>query len=395
MKALLKTFASGQGDCIFLILDNGERKYNLMVDCGQFNQPIKDFVAQTLSKHIDLLIVTHIDCDHVDGVTEMLKKIPDLTIGKIFYNCYQTVDGQSIMSMSEQVHSDIEMLRSNLPSTVIATDVGKVSMETASVLSAQIMGNVVWNNVWTKEYIHNGTQDYPLGNNFGRLVFLAPTLDKIKALDDDFAREYLRLTKHKLMDTPFPGQESLFELVTKIVAMKKKERDMKRKQKISIITDKYTDDRWNSAKNSELEPVTSSNAASIAFFWECNNKHVLFMGDADPAIVTKSLQDKKVTHIEFDAIKIAHHGSKHSTSNELMSIVDSNDYYFTGGNKTDKPSLETLAKIVMRGDEKVRTIHYNNKRNLMMSDFEKPELCDIKSKYHFQITDNNEQEFEY
>ena len=48
MKATVKTFQSGCGDCIFLILKdeaNGET-YHVLIDCGKFTSEIKDFMAQ-------------------------------------------------------------------------------------------------------------------------------------------------------------------------------------------------------------------------------------------------------------------------------------------------------------------------------------------------------------
>ena len=42
-----------------------------------------------------------------------------------------------------------------------------------------------------------------------------------------------------------------------------------------------------------------------------------------------------------------------------------------------------------------RVIHYNNKTNKIIIDLQNEDLRDIKEVYNFQITDNNEQVFEY
>lgn len=82
--ALFRTFPCGPGDCIFLLItdDNGN-EFHLMVDCGSYNKQIKEFVENTLHKRIDLLIATHIDNDHIAGLSTMLKSTPDLQIGNI------------------------------------------------------------------------------------------------------------------------------------------------------------------------------------------------------------------------------------------------------------------------------------------------------------------------
>ena len=52
--------------------------------------------------------------------------------------------------------------------------------------------------------------------------------------------------------------------------------------------------------------------------------------------------------------------------------------------------METLVKIVDRGDNKVRTIHYNYDRNILMKDMASDESVELRQKYNFQIDTNNE-----
>lgn len=397
MKAYLNTFASAQGDCIFFRLVNGENKYVIMIDCGGFSKAIEEFVRDTLKKHIDLLVITHIDCDHINGVSEMLDKIPDITLGKIFYNCYQNFDSNLDIDMAETVKCNIDKLQLNLPQHVIKTDGGKINMAKASVLAEQIISNAQWKKVWEKEYIYNKTPRYSLGDGFGDLIFLAPRIDSLNELDKTFAREYLRLTTHKLPEKHFCGEETLYELVIKIVSIKNRDNEISKFKKVSQSHNKYCEDAWESARDFRPLSISHENSASIAFLWECNDKRVLFMGDAEPEIIKETLEEVYATKlpIDFEAIKIAHHGSKHSTSNGLMKLIDSMHYYITGGNKTDKPSLEALAKIVMRSCDNARTIHYNNKNNQMMIDLQEDRYRDLRMMYNFQISDSNEYEFEY
>ena len=145
--------------------------------------------------------------------------------------------------------------------------------------------------------------------------------------------------------------------------MKTNKQDSKKIQKIKALIGKYNDNNWIEAQKYVPKIISPENSASIAFFWEYNEHRILFMGDAEPDIVVNNIKSRFSvnTPVIFDAIKVAHHGSKHSTSNELMSVIDSKHYFITGGNKIDKPSLEALAKIVMRNTSDIRIIHYNNK----------------------------------
>ena len=46
-----------------------------MIDCGKYTSSIKDYVEHELGRHINLLVATHIDNDHIDGLVEMLEQI--------------------------------------------------------------------------------------------------------------------------------------------------------------------------------------------------------------------------------------------------------------------------------------------------------------------------------
>lgn len=395
MNALFKTFASGVGDCIFLQLKDGDSMFNIMVDCGKFTTDIESFVINQCGNHINLLVVTHIDNDHVDGLVEMLEKYSALQIDKILFNCYQNV-ADEVYSASAEIIQDIEKLTNNLPSRSIKTD-GKINMEKASTLASLLLSKDEWKNAWHRTgYIHKGLDPIPLGGNFGRIVLLSPNENALNVLDEEFKREYLRLTHHKIEDEQFEGKEVLFELVSRIVSLKKKEKELKKQHKTAGLIDKYSDEKWDAALAFEPKSVTDENTASIAFVWEFNNHRILFMGDAEPDLIKDSIIEKygDGNHL-FKAIKVSHHGSKHSTSIGLLGVIDSNDYFITGGNKSDKPSIEAIAKIVTRQDEQERTIHYNYPNNPLIQDLRSDELAELRNSYHFIISDNNELEFEY
>ena len=301
--------------------------FSIMIDCGKYTPEINLFIKEKLHKHIDLLIVTHIDDDHINGVCEMLIAMPEITIGKIFYNCYQLLSGEKIAALTKIVSSDIEILTQNLPKQRTDTN-GKINMEHASVLASILLKNPQWNSAWEKTfYIENSLEPYPLGDGLGQLVFISPTSSELKTLDMNFAREYLRLTRHEVINAPFEGRETLFELVSRLVSMKIREREYVKKQKIAGLIDKYSVERWKKAKDFEPSGITDENKGSIAFIWEYKDTKVLFMGDAEPDIVKTAIVNKYGKVDNMKAIKVSHHGSKHSTSKELMEVIDSFDYF--------------------------------------------------------------------
>ena len=59
----IKTFESGAGDCIFLVMKDemDNSCFHIMMDCNVLTDEIKAYIRDELYKRIDVLIVTHID----------------------------------------------------------------------------------------------------------------------------------------------------------------------------------------------------------------------------------------------------------------------------------------------------------------------------------------------
>ena len=61
--------ASGNGDCIFCLVKKEDgTSLSMMIDCHVFTTEIKAIVTDILNCHLDFLVVTHIDIDHIDGI---------------------------------------------------------------------------------------------------------------------------------------------------------------------------------------------------------------------------------------------------------------------------------------------------------------------------------------
>lgn len=94
------------------------------------------------------------------------------------------------------------------------------------------------------------------------------------------------------------------------------------------------------------------NDSSIAFIAENKNKKILFLGDSNPNIVYKSLVKLGYSvknPINFDCVKLSHHGSKFSITKEFLSIIKSDKFIIStngGHGKSYHPDRATIAKIV-------------------------------------------------
>ncbi len=377
MKLLFRTFNCGAGDCLFMTLKKETNSFHIMVDCGSLKDEILAYVKNDLGKRIDLLVVTHIDNDHIAGVCVLLKKVPDLQIGKILFNCYHRPKTDVSIVLSDKQVEVLEELKRRLPLNEISAD-GKVNAKEAVLLSEIILKNKSWNAAWICEEVVAG-QDILLDGGYGKITLLSPLREDLNALESQFKKEFWLkfFNKHS---KKYNADEEIYELLLRL-------------WEITIIEEcaskvtftKPTKESFLKAADAKVLPISLPNRCSIALVYEYNSHRFLLMGDADPEIVTESLKKNMVGEAPFmmDLIKVSHHGSSHSTTRELLEITDSNHFYFTGGNKGERPSLETLSRIItepLNGQEK-RVLHFNRKNTVLKDLCSMPELgefpCEI------------------
>lgn len=391
MQVKFQTFPVGSGDCITLLLKNGDKEMHIMVDCGLYKPEVNDYIKNEFHGHIDYLIVTHIDNDHISGVIEMLKSTPNLTINHIFYNCYQrTTD--DLQEWDEKMVENMKRVYGHLPVVVDMLE-QKIKAETSMTLAELILENENWKRAWRREYITENSLAIDLENDMGRFIFLSPTK---KALDD-LDKEYRTLfwkTLYKQKKEDYKKEETIYESLMRIMEQEDNEGFDEEPVSSKVLNEKTL----KSYSDEKLGNLTPSNEASIAFIWEHEGHRILFMGDANPDQVVKKIGDvykDTPKPVLFDAIKISHHGSAHSTSKELVSIADSERYFVTGGANA-RPSYQALSRIIIAPlpeDLSHREIRYNRENDILKSLASNESL---KDKLHYSITANaNEYEVSY
>lgn len=382
-----KTFNVGPGDCMTLLLQNGNDELHIMVDCGNFTKEVNDYITQTFGKRIDYLIVTHIDNDHICGLTSMLDKIKDLTIHHILYNCYQRTS-EHLLDWDDKMKENVKRLYGDLPIVVDMLE-GKINAKTSIPLAELILDNDHLKEAWRREYVTSDSEPIELGNDMGKLIFLSPNQDALDKLDSEYRKLFWNKI-YKKKDADYNKEESIYEALMRI-AKEEDEEDKEKPVSATLLDEKtlkaYADD--------SVSALTDANEASIAFVWECKKHRILFFGDASPKVVSENL-DKVYADlpkpIVFDAIKVSHHGSAHSTIKEQFKVADSELYFVTGGAKV-RPSFQALSRIVtapMSGNISHREIRYNRQNEILQT---LDEAAELKEKFHYSI-EANKNEYE-
>lgn len=395
MKATIKTFPCKEGDCVFMKLEDtvAHTSYHIMVDCGGLTSDIVDYIVNAFNKRIDLLVATHIDSDHIDGITAMLfdSRLKDLQINKIIYNCYQNMSNGVRTNTPNDIAEKMDMI-----SNIVGDDSDThISVKTSVSLGVAIAKNDHLKNVWNKEPITEDTEPLNLGDKWGFIKFLAPTQSALDDLYSTFRKEYASVTGCRIPESPYEDWECMIELLVKLDSLRN--RCFYGKKISSLLLDEggFLDARKVDINDSSL---TTANKASIAFVWECNGHRVLFLGDARCPIVVKNIQrlygeEKQV----LDAVKIAHHGSKFNTNTDFSEKVDAYTYFLTGGSETVGHDKECLSKLLFRmeHDKFHRQLRYNVETHTIQ-ELKSDQIKELRDKYNFEIvSDINTPAYEF
>lgn len=398
MKATLKTFESGSGDCIFLLLKDGEtsQSYHIMVDCNVLTEEIVSFVRDELQKRIDTLIITHVDSDHINGMTALLQhhELKGIDVKQILFNCFQPQSDNPV-TLSPKVQDRLNVLEKLFP--VAQLDVTrKTNGVNAASFICQLKAHPHLAAVWRKEPILAGTL-ITLGDKWGQLRFVSPTEACLQEWRIKLRSEFVSRTGERLTDEEFENQDRYYELMARIYDFRHHKPITPFKNTNVIVTPNTI--HYYARIDADETRVTPANKSSLAFIWEGENKRVLFLGDAVSSVVLEGLKNY-LDYMDFEAVKVAHHGSKYNTSVALVNKVHTRHYFLTGGKKGEGPHMETIAKFIHMNadhrDDKV-TLHYNHhlKGELMeqLSRSDTKELLDTE--YGFIIDHSNEYTFEY
>lgn len=389
MHAILKTFDVGSGDCIFLVLKEDALQYSIMIDCGSCTNEVKSYIENDLNKKIDLLILTHIDNDHLAGVPDILKEIDNLSIEKIIYNCGQGCLGPDVQpkTLEEDIKEDLQKVSLSPEKNPFGQR--EVNAEKAVTVAETILKNDGFRQAWSHQtdYVSVDTPPLVLLPNFGRLIFISPEKSNLDKLDKKFRIEFNKRFFRKY-DGPYDNDASLFETLFRLIPSSKDPI----KSEIAGVAPTINSVKKLASEESKHN-ITDENKASIAFFWERGAHRILFCGDADPKIMVFYFLKKTNPfsgYAIFDAIKVAHHGSEHNSGSKFWDLFDSKNIFITGGNSNSRPSKACLAKIISRPTENIRTL-YRTKPNNSCNWIDTP---DLKSNLKFSISTDSTYEFD-
>jgi beta-lactamase superfamily II metal-dependent hydrolase len=336
----IEMLPAGHGDCIFLEYGDPSDPHRVLIDGGPYYafKPLARRIREMVKSNLafDLLVVTHVDCDHIDGMIKLLGA--NLSSLK---NCETDVWFNSWCQLEKE------------PADVLGPPHGEM-------LSALIEENGFdWNKAFGNEAVANPDRTTLLSKELPgglKLTLLSPTKAELARLKPVWLEEV-----RKAGLEPGSREQALQLLRRSLMYSPPKD----------IMGEPFD---FVSLAESEVEEDTSeTNASSIGFLAEFEGKSCVFAGDALPDVLTASIRQLLIQRgqrrLKVDAFKLSHHGSKHNTTSDLLRVLDCKRFLVSSnGNIYHHPDKEAIARIIDEGGPDVEfDFNYCSEENRIWS----------------------------
>jgi len=361
-------YPAKNGDA-FLIREEVTEPTAILID-GGYASTFHDYIFPDL-KHLakldyslDLVVATHIDADHISGLLSFFKlngnshdpKI--IRVKNVLHNslrslAFPTVDDCETAS-NEDKELILEIRRRGYPrpSEPMVEPV-EISTRQGSSLAALLLGGGYhWNSGGGTLCINSAdTPLIELGPNV-RLRVIGPPVDRFAQLHRQWVAALRRMGFIGAIGTS-DAFDDAFEFLSAFKELQSSVRVGP--PKLSNSENRSLDESY-SADNSLI------NGSSISLIVEVGSSRILFLGDSWAEDIEASLQalPNAIFPMNFDAIKISHHGSLHNTSPALLKLIDAPVFLISSnGERHCHPDFAILKAIVDRPSDFQRDIYFN------------------------------------
>lgn len=305
-------------DPSYILIDGGpEHSYNNHLRTKL--QKIKDSGG-----HLDLVIVSHVDNDHIIGLLDLMAEIREqrsnekpetISINELWYNSFSQTIGRD-----NDIESRLKILFAN--ANVVSYNMTATSMTIKGIAEGHKLRLAAMNI------------DIPINSEFGNDLI---TVDDV------------------------PETINLNNLRMRIVGPNKKNLQDLRNKWLEWL-DKYEDvimmggDPFLAAMADRSIP----NLSSIMLIIEADDKTILFTGDGRGDHLLQGLGQINLLNAEgnlhVDILKVPHHGSDRNVTRKFFKSLTADKYILSANGKDNNPDLSTLVWIVEAAREKRRTI---------------------------------------
>ncbi len=319
MSLTLEMLPAREGDCLLVGYDDGGKRRYVLVDGGRAGSytSVKERLGEipVAERKLELLVITHIDRDHIEGVLSLLEDPGcPVTFRDIWFNGYHHLDDDESYG-------------------------GVMGERLTEALSKP---GRPWNMAFDGKAVRlpdEGLGD-PIELRGGlRLTVLSPDARSLRALKPVWERE---CEKAGIVPTATPPQHEETE-----------EESFGALNVVMLANERFEAD------------TTKPNGSSIALLAECEGRRILLAADAHVEVLLDALDRLQPggERVKLDALKVSHHGSARNLSREFLDRIDCPRYLIsTSGAYFKHPARAAIARVVVYGgDAKEIFFNYRSK----------------------------------
>jgi ribonuclease BN (tRNA processing enzyme) len=322
------------GDCLMLQSSDGSDSTPILIDGGP-SQTYEKNLKPTLDiilpgKKIDLVILSHMDNDHVLGLLDLFEAIKR----------EKESGGREVLKVAGLWHNSFsDLIRSN-------SDTNKLMRS-----------------------LFSSKQFFAIDNE--NKITELPALGALKGISE--GRDLTNLAQN--LNIPINSQ-----LRGELIVTKKDDKVIKLQnlrfyilgptqknlEKLRKIWDSWVESHTQvgvTPKDYEALQILDgsiTNLSSIMFMVESEGKKLLFTGDGLGRDVLDILSEKKMLNSEgrlhVDILKVPHHGSERNVSEQFFETVTADVYIISANGRDDNPSFLTLKWIIELGKKYHRKV---------------------------------------
>ncbi len=393
------------GDALYINYGDEASQHHLLIDGGlskSFKSGWKKRIRQLGRQGValDLAIVTHIDLDHINGVQALIeanqqgRQPPSvIPVREVWFNQYRHIRpfGQGAVRAPDTLAANAPRWRSKTDfvaevarraphlATLAArlaqaappdlTEVAPTGVADGEALADLLDGHYPSNTTFGGQAIVRVGDPPRVELPGGAIAWvLAPTPDGLADLYRQW-ENYLRANDLAALlsvtglgplaagDALVPGFVQQLMLRTPgafDTLMKGREEDLD--EPIQAL-----------AQREFKEDSSVANGSSIALLFEYAGKRLLLTGDAHSHDVAEGLRRlgySSASPVALGAFKLAHHGSRANTGDDLLNLVQCDRYLIsTNGDRFGHPDKECLARVIWANRDRGGTTFYFNYPN--------------------------------
>jgi beta-lactamase superfamily II metal-dependent hydrolase len=322
----LRVIQADYGDCLILDYRSDQRCYHFLIDGGPDGvypnhlKPELQKVAQEGGR-VDLMVLTHVDEDHVVGLVDLMsdiapkpgsKKKPFINVDQLWFNTFQVDPDNQNAYNTFCASATTQALNGKISNSAYSISQGDELEKSSVILGVPLNPN------FPKSIVSLDTAPRPVVWDGLNLWVIGPSAQNLERYKQDWLKWFKKHTGN-----PFST---------------------------------------GAAREAQQIDRSISNLSSIMLLAEIPNRSILLTGDGTGADILAGLAQsgriKKGGKLHVNVLKVQHHGSQRNASPEFFEKITADSYVISAGkHKNDgNPDLETLVWIVKAAKKRDKLI---------------------------------------